>query len=77
MTRAFAAQAVTRAAVHLSTQETPYQQELAARLHLPLALLSDAELRFAAALRLPTFRVGWRGAQRAQAEQLAERVDGR
>lgn len=41
----------------LSTQEAPYQQELAARLHLPFALLSDAELRFAAALKLPTFGV--------------------
>lgn len=41
----------------LSTQDTPYQQELAERLHLPFALLSDAELRFATALRLPSFAV--------------------
>jgi len=41
----------------LSTQETAYQQEAANRLHLPFALLSDAELRFATVLRLPTFTV--------------------
>jgi peroxiredoxin len=41
----------------LSTQDSAYQQEVAARLHLPFALLSDAELRFATALRLPTFAV--------------------
>lgn len=41
----------------LSTQETAYQQEAAERLHLPFALLSDAGLRFATALRLPTFTV--------------------
>jgi peroxiredoxin len=41
----------------LSTQETAYQQEAAERLHLPFALLSDAGLRFAHALRLPTFDV--------------------
>jgi peroxiredoxin len=39
----------------LSTQATPYQQEMSARLHLPFEVLSDAELRFATALRLPTF----------------------
>ncbi|MFP4360967.1 MAG: peroxiredoxin [Alphaproteobacteria bacterium] len=41
----------------LSTQTTAYQQEAAARLQLPFALLSDAELGLADALRLPTFRV--------------------
>ncbi|GAA5534856.1 peroxiredoxin [Deinococcus aluminii] len=41
----------------LSTQDTAYQREAAGRLHLPFPLLSDAELRFAAALRLPTFEV--------------------
>lgn len=41
----------------LSTQTTAYQQEAAARLQLPFALLSDAELRLADALRLPTLRV--------------------
>lgn len=39
----------------LSTQDTAYQSEAAQRLHLPFALLSDAELGFARALRLPTF----------------------
>jgi peroxiredoxin len=39
----------------LSTQDTEYQREAADRLHLPLAILSDAELRFARALSLPTF----------------------
>jgi peroxiredoxin len=41
----------------LSSQTTEYQQELAARLHLPFDVLSDADLRFAKALRLPTFEV--------------------
>jgi peroxiredoxin len=41
----------------LSTQTTAFQQEMAARLHLPFEVLSDAELRFARALRLPTFEV--------------------
>lgn len=41
----------------LSTQTTAYQQEAAERLHLPFALLSDAELEFAHALNLPTFEV--------------------
>jgi peroxiredoxin len=39
----------------LSTQSTEYQQEAAARLHLPFELLSDESLAFARALRLPTF----------------------
>ncbi|HYM69619.1 MAG TPA: peroxiredoxin [bacterium] len=41
----------------LSTQTTEYQREAVARLRLPMELLSDAELRFARALRLPTFEV--------------------
>ena len=39
----------------LSTQATAYQREVAGRLHLPFALLSDAELKLTNALRLPTF----------------------
>lgn len=39
----------------LSTQDTAYQQEAADRLHLPFALLSDAQLEFAHTLSLPTF----------------------
>ena len=39
----------------LSVQSAAYQQEVATRLHLPFALLSDAEYRFTDALRLPTF----------------------
>lgn len=39
----------------LSTQTTAYQQEVVERLHLPFALLSDEELAFTHALRLPTF----------------------
>ncbi len=42
----------------LSTQSTAYQQEAAARLHLPFDLLSDESLAFARALRLPTFEAG-------------------
>jgi peroxiredoxin len=41
----------------LSTQDTESQQEAATRLHLPFPLLSDAQLNFAHALRLPTFCV--------------------
>jgi peroxiredoxin len=41
----------------LSTQTTVYQREAVERLHLPFDLLSDAELSFAKALRLPTFEV--------------------
>lgn len=39
----------------LSTQDTAYQAEAAERLHLPFPLLSDAGLKLATALRLPTF----------------------
>jgi peroxiredoxin len=41
----------------LSTQDTAYQQEVVDRLHLPFALLSDIDLRFATALQAPTFTV--------------------
>ena len=41
----------------LSTQTTEYQREMAERLHLPFEVLSDAELRFQRALKLPTFEI--------------------
>lgn len=41
----------------LSTQDTAYQREATARLHLPFELLSDEKLAFARALKLPTFEV--------------------
>jgi len=41
----------------LSSQTSAYQQEMAARLHLPFEILSDAELRLTRAMRLPTFTV--------------------
>jgi peroxiredoxin/catechol 2,3-dioxygenase-like lactoylglutathione lyase family enzyme len=41
----------------LSTQDTDYQREAAERLHLPFPILSDAELKFTPALKLPTFTV--------------------
>jgi peroxiredoxin len=41
----------------LSTQDTPYQQELVSRLRLPFALLSDSSLAFSRAASLPTFEV--------------------
>src|SRR5437660_4393220 len=41
----------------LSTQTSSYQQEVVSRLHLPFALLSDAEVVFTQALHLPTFEV--------------------
>ena len=39
----------------LSTQDTDYQREAAHRLELPFELLSDADLKLTAAMRLPTF----------------------
>ena len=39
----------------LSSQSTEYQLELAQRLQLPFAILSDAQLQFQQALQLPTF----------------------
>ena len=41
----------------LSTQTTEYQREAVERLHLPFELLSDADLKLASALRLPTFEI--------------------
>ena len=41
----------------LSTQSTEYQKEMANRLDLPFAVLSDHNLALTAALRLPTFVV--------------------
>jgi peroxiredoxin len=41
----------------LSTQDTAYQQEAVARLHLPFPLLSDERLELTTALSLPTFAV--------------------
>jgi peroxiredoxin len=39
----------------LSTQNTAYQKEMADRLHLPFAILSDEAMELTRALRLPTF----------------------
>jgi len=39
----------------LSTQTTDYQREAVERLHLPFAILSDADFRLTDALGLPTF----------------------
>lgn len=50
----------------LSTQTTEYQMEAAERLHLPFELLSDCDLKFANALKLPMFEV--------QERQLIKRV---
>jgi peroxiredoxin len=41
----------------LSTQDTDYQREAVERLHLPFAILSDADLKLTRALNLPTFAV--------------------
>jgi len=41
----------------LSTQTTAYQREMAERLHLPFAVLSDSAFALTDALRLPTFTV--------------------
>jgi peroxiredoxin len=39
----------------LSTQDSGYQREAVERLHLPFAILSDADLDFALKLHLPMF----------------------
>jgi peroxiredoxin len=39
----------------LSTQDTPYQQEMVARLKVPFEVLSDEHMALTRALRLPTF----------------------
>ncbi|HEY4277874.1 MAG TPA: peroxiredoxin [Conexibacter sp.] len=44
--------------VGVSAQTTDEQQAFAAREHIPFPLLSDPELRLAAALRLPSFEAG-------------------
>jgi peroxiredoxin len=41
----------------LSTQDNAYQREVAERLHLPFAILSDAEFKLSRAMRLPIFTV--------------------
>ena len=49
----------TRGVTHLfglSTQVTDWQSEAVSRLHLPFALLSDADLSLTRALNLPTFQ---------------------
>jgi peroxiredoxin len=44
----------------LSTQPVDYQRELAERLGLPFAVLSDERLELTRALKLPTFEVASR-----------------
>jgi peroxiredoxin len=41
----------------LSTQDTDYQCEAVARLHLPFEILSDEKLELTRALQLPTFEI--------------------
>jgi peroxiredoxin len=41
----------------ISTQDTPYQQEMVKRLEVPFEVLSDEHFAFIKALRLPTFTV--------------------
>ncbi len=52
-----ALQAVGLRVYGLSSQTPAYQREMVERLHLPFEVLSDAELRLARTLRLPTFAV--------------------
>jgi peroxiredoxin len=51
-------QAVGATVYGLSTQDTAYQREMAARLHLPYPILSDEHLELTRALGLPTFQYG-------------------
>ena len=41
----------------VSTQDTPYQQEMVKRLEVPFEVLSDEHMELARALKLPTFTV--------------------
>lgn len=41
----------------VSTQDTPYQQEMVKRLEVPFEVLSDEHMALARALKLPTFTV--------------------
>ena len=41
----------------MSTNDSAYQREAVKRLHLPFAILSDAELKLTRALTLPTFDI--------------------
>ena len=50
-------QALRTAVFGLSAQESAYQREVRARLHLPFLLLSDTTLQLKHALLLPTFTV--------------------
>ena len=50
--------ALGAAVAGVSTQDTAYQAEAAKRLALPFPLLSDADLKLATALGLPTFEAG-------------------
>lgn len=60
----------------LSSQTTEYQREMVERLHLPFEVLSDAELRLARALRLPTFEVdGMQLIKRLTLVVLAGRIE--
>lgn len=47
----------TGAVFGLSSQDTAFQKEAAARLHLPFPLLSDEKLALTRAMRLPTMEV--------------------
>ena len=40
-----------------STQTTEYQKEMVDRLHVPFEVLSDVDLAFVHALKLPTFDI--------------------
>jgi peroxiredoxin len=50
--------ALQAAVFGVSTQSTEYQQEMVKRLHVPFEILSDEQLAWATALRLPTFSIG-------------------
>ena len=60
----------------LSTQSTSYQAEMAGRLHLPFAVLSDERFTFTDALGLPTFETdGMRLLQRLTLIARGNRIE--
>lgn len=54
----------------LSTQDTGYQREAVARLHLPFPLLSDHGLAFTEAVSLPTFTIEIDGSRQTLLKRL-------
>jgi peroxiredoxin len=58
----------------LSTQDSDYQREAVDRLHLPFPVLSDAALKLARAIKLPTFTISGMTLHKRMALAIADGV---